>query len=325
MAPSQFKDLNVSVKDEDPHLRSRTVPMKVLVLGFPRTGTSCNGLRSHHGLNQTADMVLAMQMALEKLGLGPCYHMRTAMNEYPRDNEMWLEAFQAKYDGIGTFGKEQWDQLLGHYSSVCDVPAAAFGPELIKAYPEAKIILTNREIDSWHTSCSKTLQRARKYWLHRMLRYFDWITQLVHSLREKQWQCLFADDFEKNGRRAMLAHYADVRRVANDMGRDVLEFHMGDGWEPLCHFLGRAVPDGTYPRENEGGDWILKMQERARLRAKAAAAKFLRVGLPTVILGLSLGLGLLSSHRTCNIRASLQTVGLAQVRTCCSWALQPTR
>ena len=61
-------------------------------------------------------MVVAMQMALEKLGLGPCYHMRTAMNEYPRDNEMWLEAFQAKYDDIGTFEKEQWDQLLGHYN-----------------------------------------------------------------------------------------------------------------------------------------------------------------------------------------------------------------
>ena len=42
--------------------------------------------------------------------------MRTTMNEYPRDCSMWLEAFQAKYDGVGKFGKEQWDQLLGSYS-----------------------------------------------------------------------------------------------------------------------------------------------------------------------------------------------------------------
>ena len=42
--------------------------------------------------------------------------MRAAMNEYPRDCSMWLEAFQAKYDGVGTFEKEQWDQLLGRYS-----------------------------------------------------------------------------------------------------------------------------------------------------------------------------------------------------------------
>ena len=58
----------------------------------------------------------AMQKALEELGFGPCYHMRTAMNQYPRDCAMWLEAFEAKYDGRHVFGKKQWDQLLGHYS-----------------------------------------------------------------------------------------------------------------------------------------------------------------------------------------------------------------
>ena len=57
-----------------------------------------------------------MQKALEQLGFGKCYHMRTALNEYPRDCAMWMEAFQAKCDGIGTFQRQQWDQLLGHYS-----------------------------------------------------------------------------------------------------------------------------------------------------------------------------------------------------------------
>lgn len=36
-----FPDIHVSVVDEDPHLRERILPMKVLVLGYPRTGTSC--------------------------------------------------------------------------------------------------------------------------------------------------------------------------------------------------------------------------------------------------------------------------------------------
>ena len=57
-----------------------------------------------------------MQKALEDLGYGKCYHMRTAMNQYPRDCAMWLEAFEAKYDGSGSFEKKQWDQLLGNYS-----------------------------------------------------------------------------------------------------------------------------------------------------------------------------------------------------------------
>lgn len=57
-----------------------------------------------------------MQKALEQLGFGPCYHMRTCMNEYPRDNVMWMEAFNAKYDDGGKFEGKEWDQLLGHYS-----------------------------------------------------------------------------------------------------------------------------------------------------------------------------------------------------------------
>lgn len=38
------------------------------------------------------------------------------MNEYPRDNVMWMEAFNAKYDDGGRFEGKEWDQLLGHYS-----------------------------------------------------------------------------------------------------------------------------------------------------------------------------------------------------------------
>ena len=34
--------------------------------------------------------------------------------------------------------------------AVSDWPACAFAKELIEAYPEAKVILTNRDVDSWH-------------------------------------------------------------------------------------------------------------------------------------------------------------------------------
>lgn len=59
---------------------------------------------------------LAIQKALEDLGFGPCYHMRNCINQNPRDCRMWVEALEARYDGIGSFGIEQWDQLLGNFS-----------------------------------------------------------------------------------------------------------------------------------------------------------------------------------------------------------------
>lgn len=152
------------------------------------------------------------------------------------------------------------------------------------AYPDAKIILTNRSVDSWHISCSKTLLQARTYWLHGVLQNFDWITGLVHALRRKYWQCLFNDDFESYGKAAMRAHYAEIRNHAQETGRRVLGFGLGDEWGPLCEFLEVGIPDYPYPEENEGGDWILKMHERARIRAKAAAFKFVRVALPVAVL-----------------------------------------
>jgi hypothetical protein len=33
-------------------------------------------------------------------------------------------------------------------------------------------------------------------------------------------------------------------------GERLLTYHLGDGWEPLCRFLGRPVPETPYPRSN---------------------------------------------------------------------------
>lgn len=57
----------------------------------------------------------------------------------------------------------------------------------------------------------------------------------------------------------------------------MLEFGLRDEWGALCELLEVGVLDHPYPRGNEGGDWILKMCERAW---KAAAVRFFRGGLP---------------------------------------------
>lgn len=114
-------------------------------------------------------------MALEQLGYDSTYHGYSAIFENSRDCEMCLEALDAKFNGIGKpFGRYEFDQLLGHcqvkmrppkpskravvtntpfliiQKAVTDAPAICFAAELIAAYPEAKVILTNRDIDSWY-------------------------------------------------------------------------------------------------------------------------------------------------------------------------------
>lgn len=50
------------------------------------------------------------------------------------------------------FERTDWDQLLGNFAAVSDVPIICFAKELIEAYPEAKVILVERDLESWYES-----------------------------------------------------------------------------------------------------------------------------------------------------------------------------
>jgi hypothetical protein len=92
----------------------------------------------------------AMRDALKLLGLNECYHQVTLIQN-PDDAKLWKQAFAAKYHGQGRpFNSDDWDALLGHCQAVCDIPAMHFAEELMDAYPDAKVILTHRDLDAWH-------------------------------------------------------------------------------------------------------------------------------------------------------------------------------
>ena len=66
--------------------------MRLLCLGLSRTGTE------------------SLRAALRQLGCDDVYHGFSAYAENPPDLVMWLEAFQAKYEGKGKpFTRDDWD------------------------------------------------------------------------------------------------------------------------------------------------------------------------------------------------------------------------
>ncbi|KAJ7063981.1 hypothetical protein C8F01DRAFT_1275051 [Mycena amicta] len=69
---------------------------------------------------------------------------------------MWIKALNATERGE-PWGRDEWDALLGHCQAVTDAPAICFSEALLAAYPDAKIILTNRSPDSWWQSFSSTI------------------------------------------------------------------------------------------------------------------------------------------------------------------------
>lgn len=117
--------------------------------------------------------------------------------------------------------------------------ATLFVPELLAAYPEAKVILTTRVTkEEWYESCKATVIHAYNP---------EPAVNPTKRLADKCIQLLYAEDFEKSGKKIYEEHNKMVKELAR--GR-VLEYRPGDGWEPLCKFLGVDVPEMDYPRQD---------------------------------------------------------------------------
>jgi hypothetical protein len=55
-----------------------------------------------------------VKQALHDLGYNDVYHMQSILLDNPRDAVLWKKAFDARFGGIGTWEKKEWDALLGH-------------------------------------------------------------------------------------------------------------------------------------------------------------------------------------------------------------------
>lgn len=255
-------------------LRSRQRPLRLLCLGCERTGT------------------LSLRAALLRLGYYDVYHMRSALLENPaQDCPRWIRAIDAKFGGRGTFGREEWDDLLGDCTAAVDQPCAAFAEELLEAYPEAKVLLTVRDSpEAWHRSMRETICALIALCSPLSVRHPGWnplfCLQRFFAPRmpgPKDTQ-IFSDKLvdaldgdrihEADGLGLYVAHNERVRALVREQGRDgkecFLEFNVKQGWAPLCEFLGVEVPREEtsglgmpFPRVNDAYEY---QQTVAKLR-----------------------------------------------------------
>ncbi|KAK0101846.1 hypothetical protein ONS95_001340 [Cadophora gregata] len=263
--PRPITDIFTSDTDINRRECRRTVPMKVLILGLGRTGTA------------------SMRTAMKELGYVDTYHMMNCSIENPPDALMWMDALAAKYDGVGApFTRADWDQLLGNCQAVCDWPAVAFARELIEAYPDAKVILTNRDVDSWHASTMRTV-----FWRVtdpelRCLQYFSWAAGMYYPMLKKFFDTFFRGDFENCGKEVFINHYNEVRSLVPK--ENLLEFRVQDGWEPLCKFLEQPIPMGCkFPNTNDNRDFVARSRRRNRMQMLNVGVRFLEIAMLVAI------------------------------------------
>ncbi len=201
--------------------------LQVIGAGMPRTGT------------------LSLKTALEQLGFGPCHYM-TELFAHPEQWPLW--------DRIGEGEDVEWEEIFGPYRSVTDAPGVYFWRQLAARYPEAKMILTERDPERWFESMAATIFSAQ----HREALGESPVGPLIAKLARRSWSR--RDEALSNGppsREVMIKlfedHNAAVR--AEIPPERLLIYSVSDGWEPLCDFLDVEAPATPFPRVNSADEF----------------------------------------------------------------------
>ncbi|KAK5630105.1 hypothetical protein RRF57_005820 [Xylaria bambusicola] len=169
------------------------------------------------------------------------------------------------------FDKKDWDDLWGsQYDIVTDI-ACPFVPELIKAYPNAKVVIVQRSFDGWWESFRKNIKdKVFEFPKSNIIAFISTVFLGVRPI-QSQRKALFglfdvrsaAGINKERGREVYDEYFRNIREIVPPENR--LEYKIGDGWEPLCKFLGVPVPEGVeFPRSNDGA--ALNDQTNTRLR-----------------------------------------------------------
>ena len=123
-------------------------------------------------------------------------------------------------------------------------------------YPSAKIILTTRSPESWQQSMLRTIHTVQLSHFNRlMLLFADREAKSLSSLLDLIIRHYFRDSIPEFGVEVFEEHNKMVRDTALKERRDVLEFRLGDSWEPLCGFLNKPVPETKFPNVNSSEDF----------------------------------------------------------------------
>lgn len=202
------------------------MPLSVIGSGFGRTGTK------------------SLKTALERLGFGPCHHMYEVVVA-PDRVPHWVGAFAGN--------PVDWDALYSGFNAQVDWPGAHFWREAAAAFPEAKVVHSVRPEEVWWASFRKTIGKLS-------VTYTDMpLPPHIRDILEATFGGIARETFRGDPLdhdRAIAAFRKRTEEVKATIAPErLLVFDVAEGWEPLCGFLGVAVPDEPFPHLNHRADF----------------------------------------------------------------------
>jgi Sulfotransferase domain len=214
--------------------------MKLIGAGLPRTAT------------------LTQKIALEMLGVGPCYHMVNVLGNLDLV-PLWRDALE---------GKPDWTTIFNGHQSTVDWPGSYYYKELLETYPDAKVLLSVRDPAAWERSMRDTIiplfvgdsfmrsiSTAAAQINPKWQAYLDMMREMWISFGVIEPAGVERPDFAQ----AIVRHTEDVR--ANVPADQLLVWEPRDGWEPLCEFLESPVPEAPLPHVNDTGTFIARVTD----------------------------------------------------------------
>ena len=187
------------------------------------------------GFSRTA--TFSLKFALEHLGFGPCHHFSESFAGGQPKVAQWLDVLA---------GRPDWEAVFDGFQATVDTPACNYWRELAAYYPQAKVVLTVRNPDSWFDSASETIFSDR----------------LQGSLTGSPMGALMGGAIlDVSGGpitdRAFMTGWFQRRNqeVIDALPPErLLVFSPQEGWGPLCAFLEVPVPKCVFPRVNSRDD-----------------------------------------------------------------------
>lgn len=208
--------------------------MKVIYAGFSKCGTK------------------SMAAALRELGM----NVYDIMECYEHQHDEWEKIFR---EGGST---EDFRRMFEGVDAVTDQPSCFFWEQIHKAYPDAKIVYSERKEDEWWKSflnqitssdnfVEKLMGRLAPSWY----RFDRWMQLMLTSCFNKWHKDSLFRPMRWNEMRLRMTYRLHNSYVKQNAPKDkFFVFNIKEGWEPLCKFLELPIPDTPFPHKNKNAN-----------------------------------------------------------------------
>jgi hypothetical protein len=179
----------------------------------------------------------SLKRALEILGFEPCHHMSEVLRNFDTAKD-WAAALGGDRAALG--------RVLAGYRATQDFPGSLLWREMMDLYPDAKVLLSVRDSRKWYRSVIRTIANPANR--------DRWAKSELAEVMGPLSQAMAARGFRRDDPEdEMIAFYERHNQAVRDgvPADRLLEYQVGQGWEPLCAFLGVDVPDEPFPHVND--------------------------------------------------------------------------